>query len=90
MDFDLTTSIILHGRGGDDPLIWWAGGLRALGVKASDSLWLRLIDVAAALTARGYSSACDIVLDVVGPLCPWNQSAWRLSVDESEVHLPAH
>jgi len=85
VDFDLTASITVHGRGADDPLVWWAGGPRALGVKASDSLWLRLIDVDAALTARGYSSACDIVLDVVDPVCPWNQRAWRLSVDEGGV-----
>ncbi|NMM35695.1 MAG: GNAT family N-acetyltransferase, partial [Phycicoccus sp.] len=50
-----------------------------------DSLWLRLIDVRAALTARGYSSACDVVLDVVDPVCPWNQRAWRLSVDDQGV-----
>lgn len=82
VDFDLTASITVHGRGGDDPLVWWAGGPRALGVKTYDSLWLRLIDVDAALTARGYSNACDIVLDVVDPVCPWNQRRWRLSVDE--------
>ncbi len=100
VDFDLTTSITLHGRGADDPLMWWAGGPRALGVKASDSLWLRLIDVDAALTARGYSSACDIVLDVVDPVCPWNQRRWRLTVgldgeatclptsEDADVRLP--
>jgi predicted acetyltransferase len=81
VDFDLTTSITINGRGADDPLVWWAGGPRALGVKAFDSLWLRLIDVDAALTARGYSNACDLVLDVVDPTCPWNQRAWRLTVD---------
>jgi len=85
VDFDLTASITVHGRGADDPLVWWAGGPRALGVKTYDSLWLRLIDVDAALAARGYSSACDIVLDVVDPVCPWNQRAWRLSVDEGGV-----
>ncbi|MEO8557353.1 MAG: GNAT family N-acetyltransferase [Actinomycetota bacterium] len=83
VDFDLTASVTISGRGADDPLIWWAGGPRALGVKPFDSLWLRLIDVGAALTARGYSSACDIVLDVVDPTCPWNQHAWRLTVDET-------
>ena len=85
VDFDLTASITISGRGADDPLVWWAGGPRALGVKSSDSLWLRLIDVEAALTARGYSSACDIVLDVVDPICPWNQRTWRLSVGEDGV-----
>ena len=54
-------------------------------VKTYDSLWLRLIDVGAALTARGYSSACDVVVDVVDPTCPWNQRAWRLTVDDDGV-----
>ncbi len=85
VDFDLTASITISGRGADDPLMWWAGGPRALDVKTFDSLWLRLIDVAAALTARGYSSACDIVLDVVDPICHWNQGTWRLTVDDQGV-----
>jgi predicted acetyltransferase len=100
VDFDLTASITIGGRATDDPLLWWAGGPRALGVTGSDSLWLRLVDVGAALTARGYSSACDVVLDVVDPTCPWNQRAWRLTVDrdgtatclpttdEADVRLP--
>ena len=78
----------------------WAGGPRALGVTPVDSLWLRLIDVGAALTARGYSSGCDVVLDVVDPVCPWNQRPWRLTVgvdgvatclptsDDADVRLP--
>jgi len=82
VDFDLTASITIAGRGSDDPLLWWAGGPRALGVKSFDSLWLRLIDVDKALTARGYANACDVVLEVVDPVCPWNQRTWRLTVDE--------
>jgi predicted acetyltransferase len=100
VDFDLTASITVSGCGSDDPLLWWAGGPRAVGVAGSDSLWLRLIDVGAALAARGYSSACDVVLDVVDPVCPWNQRAWRLTVgvegaatclptsDDADVRLP--
>ncbi|MEP7368576.1 MAG: GNAT family N-acetyltransferase [Dermatophilaceae bacterium] len=82
VDFDLTSSVRIIGRGAGDPLVWWAGGPRALGIKAYDSLWLRLVDVDAALAARGYSGACDVVLDVIDPTCPWNQGRWRLSVDE--------
>ena len=85
VDFDLTASITISGRAADDPLVWWAGGPRAMLVKTYDSLWLRLIDVGAALTARGYSSACDVVLDVVDPVCPWNQRTWRLTVDDEGV-----
>jgi predicted acetyltransferase len=85
VDFDLTTSITIGGRGAGDPLLWWAGGPRTVAITSCDSLWLRLIDVGAALTARGYSSACDVVLDVVDPVCPWNQRAWRLTVDPDGV-----
>ena len=85
VDFDLTASITIGGRGADDSLLWWAGGPRAVGVTGTDSLWLRLIDVGAALAARGYSGACDVVLDVVDPLCPWNERAWRLTVDRDGV-----
>jgi predicted acetyltransferase len=81
VDFDLTESTTISGRAADDPLLWWAGGPRALGVTGSDSLWLRLVDVGAGLGARGYSSACNVVLDVVDPVCPWNQRTWRLTVD---------
>ena len=82
VDFDLTASIVIGGRAIDDPLLWWAGGPRALSLKSFDSLWLRLVDVDAALTARGYSSPCDISLAVVDPTCPWNQRTWRLTVDQ--------
>jgi len=85
VDFDLTASITIAGRGADDPLLWWAGGPRALGIKSFDSLWLRLIDVDKALTTRGYANACNVVLDVVDPVCPWNQRTWRLSVGDDGV-----
>src|SRR5665811_235537 len=39
VDFDLTTSITIGGRWSDDPLVWWPGGPRALGVTPVDSLW---------------------------------------------------
>jgi predicted acetyltransferase len=100
VDFDLTSSITVHGRGADDPLLWWPGGPREVGVTSSDSLWLRLVDVGAGLAARGYSGACDVVLDVVDPVCPWNERAWRLTVgpdgvatclptsDDADLRLP--
>jgi predicted acetyltransferase len=80
VDFDLTASTTITGCATDDPLLWWTGGPRAVDINTSDSLWLRLVDVGAGMTGRGYSGACDLVLDVVDPVCPWNQHAWRLTV----------
>jgi predicted acetyltransferase len=100
VDFDLTSSITIGGGGADSPLLWWAGGPRTIGVKTFDSLWLRLVDVGMAMSERGYSGTCDVVLDVMDPVCPWNQRRWRLTVgtdgvatclptmDDADLRLP--
>jgi predicted acetyltransferase len=79
VDFDLTTTTRIDGRMTDDPLIWWAGGPRSVRTTTHDGLWLRLVDVGAALSQRGYASACDVVLDVADDACPWNHRRWRLT-----------
>lgn len=85
VDFDLTSKVSVHGRGTDDPLLWWAGGPRQVGLRAGDSLWVRLVDVDKALTARGYAAPVDVVLDVLDEVCPWNQRRWRLTTGEDGV-----
>ena len=85
VDFDLTTSVSLWNRSLDDPLLWWAGGPRAVTVRPADALWLRLVDVGRALSGRGYATGCDTVLEVVDEVCPWNQRRWRLTADDEGV-----
>lgn len=85
VDFDLTGKVTLHGRGLDDPILWWAGGPRAASLRAGDSLWIRLVDVDKAMTARGYAAPADVVLDVLDPVCPWNERRWRLTVGSDGV-----
>jgi predicted acetyltransferase len=79
VDFDLTSSVRMRFGSLDDPVLWWGGGPRAVGTTVHDSLWLRLVDVGAALAQRGLAGPVDVVLDVVDPVCPWNQGRWRLS-----------
>jgi predicted acetyltransferase len=53
----------------DDPLRWLLADprqLRTTGV--SDFLWVRLIDVPAALGSRGYGTETELVLEVTGPV----------------------
>ncbi|MGC0143732.1 GNAT family N-acetyltransferase [Pseudactinotalea sp. Z1732] len=80
VDVDLTTGAELPNRSLHDPLLWWAGGPRAAGVRGSDSLWLRIIDVAEALSQRGYAAPCDVVLEVTDQMCPPNAGRWHLQV----------
>jgi predicted acetyltransferase len=79
VDVDLIASVQLLRGSLDDPVLWWGGGPRAVGTTVHDSLWLRVVDVAAALTQRGCAAPVDVVLEVADPVCSWNEGRWRLS-----------
>jgi predicted acetyltransferase len=46
--------------------------------RVEESVWLRLVDVAAALRARSWAQEEDIVLAVTDSFCPWNEGSYRL------------
>jgi predicted acetyltransferase len=54
---------------------------RALGLRVGDGLWLRLVDVDAALRARSYRPGQSVVLEVRDELCPWNAGRYRVGDD---------
>jgi predicted acetyltransferase len=63
---DLVGQIRLHRRPVDEPVRWLLPDARALrGSYVADGLWLRLLDVPAALSARRYQVADRLVLEVV-------------------------
>lgn len=51
---------------------------RALGLAVGDGLWVRLVDLPAALAERRYGAAEALVLEVTDGFCPWNAGRWRL------------
>ena len=52
---------------------------RALGMTAGDGLWVRLVDLPAALAARRYGAVDALVVEVADAFCPWNAGRWRLA-----------
>ena len=46
--------------------------------RTGDGLWVRLVDVGAALAARGYAEEGELVLEVEDAFCPWNDGRYRL------------
>jgi predicted acetyltransferase len=54
---------------------------RALGLRLGDALWLRLVDVEAALRARSYKPGDSVVVEVRDELCPWNAGRYRIGAD---------
>jgi predicted acetyltransferase len=54
---------------------------RALGLRLGDALWVRLVDLDAALQARSYLPGESVVLEVTDELCPWNAGRYRVGDD---------
>jgi predicted acetyltransferase len=46
--------------------------------RVGDGLWVRLVDVGAALAARSYAGEGDVVFEVTDAFCPWNEGRWAL------------
>ncbi len=55
---------------------------RRLGFTVGDGLWLRVVDVQAALAGRTYGRPGTLVLEVGDTFCPWNAGRWRLAAGE--------
>jgi predicted acetyltransferase len=63
----------------DHPLFFLLATPRRMRYRVFDGVWARLVDVGAALSARGYAAAGTVVFDVIDEFCPWNEGRWRLS-----------
>lgn len=75
---DLTGEVAAWNRPADDPLLYLLADPRRARVRTHDGLWIRLVDVPAALTTRSYAAPVDAVIEVADDLCPWNAGRWRL------------
>ncbi|HWL32176.1 MAG TPA: GNAT family N-acetyltransferase [Gaiellaceae bacterium] len=62
---------------------------RALNLRWSDGLWLRLVDVEAALRARSYRPGRSVVLEVRDELCDWNNGRYRVGDDAGPTEAEA-
>ncbi len=62
------------------PLQLWLQEPRRLGMTVADALWLRLLDVSAALAARTYAGEGSLVLEVEDAVIESNAGRWQLAV----------
>ncbi len=63
------------------PLFLMVVDPRSLKLRVTEGLWLRLVDLDAALTGRTYATDGSVVVDVRDELCPWNAGRWRMGTD---------
>jgi predicted acetyltransferase len=85
LTIDLMREVTIPMIGLEDPLLAWLEDLRAVTARRQDALWLRLVDVDRALSARGYDDDVDVTFALDDPFCPWNAGTWRLSVSGEQV-----
>ncbi|MGW0915899.1 GNAT family N-acetyltransferase [Streptomyces sp. NPDC002784] len=80
-DLDLTATLKVHGRPMDEAWQHQVSDLRRCRPRYRDGMFVRLVEVGAALSARTYQAPVDVVLEVEDAFCPWNSGRWRLSGD---------
>jgi predicted acetyltransferase len=78
----------------DHPLFFLLANPRRARFTRGDSLWVRLVDVGAALSGREYRGDGRVVFEVRDATCPWNEGRWKLegggaerTEDEAEIAL---
>jgi predicted acetyltransferase len=79
LDLDLAGTVKLYDRPVDDPVRWRLADPRRLRtVDVGDQLWVRLLDLPAALAGRRYQVEDTLVLEVTDALRPRNRGRFRL------------
>ena len=84
---DLMTQIQGFNRPVDDPLPWRLDDVRRLNRTTTDHMWLRLIDVKAALEARQYDVPGALTLKVSDNFCNWNDGVYDLKLENGGAVL---
>lgn len=71
----------------DHPLLLLAAEPRRLGLRLSDGLWLRVVDVPRALEARRYAADGSVVIEVADDFMPDVGGRWRLDATGGHARL---
>jgi predicted acetyltransferase len=88
--------LIVRVKGRHDPaspLFLMVVDPRSLRLRVSEGLWLRIVDVEAALSGRMYATDDSVVVELRDEFCPWNAGRWRVgnevkrTKDDAELEL---
>lgn len=83
LTLDLVSKVSWFNAPVDDPIQLWLQQPRHAMRQVEDSLYVRILDLPAALAARTYTTAVDIVLEVADERFPGNAGRWRLAADST-------
>jgi predicted acetyltransferase len=83
LDIDWAAKITAWLLPTDHQLFHLLANPRRMSFRVFDGLWVRLVDVGAALSARSYTGDARIVFEVADSFCPWNEGRWKLEGGEA-------
>jgi predicted acetyltransferase len=78
LSHDLVQTVEAPNASADDPVRHLLADPRAWHARPVDALWVRLVDVGAALSARRYPARLDMVIEVRDRFCDWNDGRWHV------------
>ncbi len=84
LDVDWVARVKAHLLPLDHPLLLLLAEPRRLRFTLRDGLWVRLVDLAAALSARSYAGPGSVTIEIADAFCPWNAGRWRIGRDGVE------
>jgi predicted acetyltransferase len=84
LDFDWTSQFVAGLLPLDHPLFLLLAEPRRMQFRTNDGVWVRLIDIPAALSARSYAGDGEIVLEVTDAFLPENAGRYRVTAGGTE------
>jgi predicted acetyltransferase len=81
LDLDLARSFRLWSAPLDEPLRHLVADARAVGTSITDNLYVRVVDVVGALSARKYAAGVDLVIELDDPMLTENSGRYRIVTD---------
>ena len=78
LDVDWMTVVEVPLAPPDHPLFLLLALPRRAQYRMGDGLWVRLVDLPAALAGRAYGEGGPLVLEVQDAICEWNAGRWKL------------
>lgn len=83
LDVDWTKTVTAWLQPVDHPLLLLLARPNFSKPTLSDALWVRLLDLGAALSGRTYAADGAVVFDVRDEFCPWNAGRWKVEGGEA-------
>jgi predicted acetyltransferase len=81
LDFDWTSKIKLDLLPVDHPLFLLLAEPRRMDFQVGDGIWVRLLDLPAAMAARSFAAEGAVVVELTDSFRPENAGRWRLGSD---------